>query len=178
MDPGHAAEGWGWKESRREGPEGSSRVRGPVRGCGLGPAPRVPAAASARSPEAAEAAAAPAAFAAAPGYLGQGRPPDRLTEGAGGARPAGASHGRSFVWRGPCGGRRRPRELREAAPDPAAGRVLGEWPLSRCLIPPRPSPSPSSSPSPPSRAAGWGDITVLGAPTWSGGGAAGDSLGP
>lgn len=178
MDPGHAAEGWGWKESKREGPEGSSLVRGPVRGCGLGPAPRVPAAASARSREAAEAAAAPAAFAAAPGYLGQGRLLDRLTEGARGARPAGASHGRSFVWRGPCGGRSRPRELREAAPDPAAGRVLGEWPLSRYLIPPRPSPSSSSCPSSPSQAAGWGDITVLGAPTWSGGGAAGDSLGP
>uniref|UniRef100_A0A9L0J3H7 Synaptogyrin 3 n=1 Tax=Equus asinus TaxID=9793 RepID=A0A9L0J3H7_EQUAS len=50
---------------------------------------------------------------------------DRPTEGAGGAWPARASHGGSLVWRGSRGGRPGPRELRAAAPDPAAGRVLG-----------------------------------------------------
>lgn len=53
---------------------------------------------------------------------------DGRTEGAGGAQPARSGHGGSLVRRRPCGGRPGPCELCAAAPDPAAGCVLGEWP--------------------------------------------------
>lgn len=99
---------------------------------------------------------------------------DGQTEGEGVARPAGVSNGGSFIRRGPCRGCPGPCELCTAAPDPAAGCVLGEWPPPRYPIPPclaslvpLPSPSPpfSSSLTPPPPAAGWSDVTRLGAPT-------------
>lgn len=154
------------------------------------PVPRVPAAAGARSREAAAAAAlvasASASAAAAAASGGAGRT-DRRTEGARGARPARAGHGGRLLRRGPCRGRPGPRELCAAAPDPAPGRVLGEWSLPGAPLPPLPrdlqaptSPLPptrcrllvaprphslSSSPAPPPPASGWGDVTGQGAPT-------------
>lgn len=148
------------QEGRRAGLR--SPARGPCRGRWHGPAPRAPAAADARSREAAAAAAsvASAASAAAPGGLGQGRPAGQTD------RRHRSCHGGSLLWRGPCGSCLRSRELRKAAPDPVAGRVLGEWPQSRPLPGPpfliaslsptltRPlphSPSPSSPSAPPPR---------------------------
>ncbi|TEA31817.1 hypothetical protein DBR06_SOUSAS8310044, partial [Sousa chinensis] len=52
-------------------------------------------------------------------------PTDRRTEGAGDTRPARAGHGGSLVRRGTRRGHPGPCELRAAAPDPAADRVLG-----------------------------------------------------
>nr|XP_040133251.1 synaptogyrin-3 isoform X1 [Ictidomys tridecemlineatus] len=56
-------------------------------------------------------------------------PAGQTDRGCQGRGAAGASHGGRLVRRGPRGGRPGPRELCAAAPDPAAGRVLGEWPL-------------------------------------------------
>lgn len=115
------------QEGRRAGLR--SPARGPCRGRWQGPAPRAPAAADARSREAAAAAAsvASAASAATPGGLGQGRPAGQTD------RRHRSCHGGSLLRRGPCGSCLRSRELRKAAPDPVAGRVLGEWPQSRPL---------------------------------------------
>lgn len=67
-------------------------------------------------------------------------PTDRRTEGPGRARPAQAGHGGRLVRRGARGGSPGPCELRAAAPDPAAGRILGEWPAPA----PAPIPPPTS----------------------------------
>lgn len=148
------------QEGRRAGLR--SPARGPCRGRWHGPAPRAPAAADARSREAAAAAAslASAASAATPGGLGQGRPAGQTD------RRHRSCHGGSLLRRGPCGSCLRSRELRKAAPDPVAGRVLGEWPQSRPLPgspishsisvshphpPPAHSPSPFSPSAPPPR---------------------------
>lgn len=72
--------------------------------------------------------------------LGGAGPTDRRTEGPGGARPAQADHGGRLVRRGTRGGSPGPCELRAAAPDPAAGRILGEWPTPA----PAPIPAPTS----------------------------------
>jgi hypothetical protein len=132
---GHAGEGG------RGGPKTGLRpARGPSRGRWPGSAPRAPAAARARSREAAAASVASAASAAAPGGLGWGRPDGQTDRGHRGRAAARAGHGGRLVWRGPRGGRLGPRELRAAAPNPVAGRVLGEWPM--------PSPLPRSGATP------------------------------
>lgn len=111
----------------------------------------------------------------------------RRTEIARAARPSGAGHGRSFVRCGARGGRPGPRELRAAAPDSAAGRVLGEWPLSWYLTPqslasliPPPDPHPPPIPRGPLSRRPQVRMTSPGwaRPPAGGGGAGGDSLGP
>lgn len=164
---------------------GFSPARGPVGGGhGLGPAPRAPVAAGARSREAATAAAAPAASAAHPGGLGRGRPAGRTDrQRVPGARvpPRLAMEGASFgagragAALDPVSFARRPQTLLRVAswvsdpgpgPRPGLGSRLALHPTSLpANLAPRPSTPSLSPPAPPPPAAGWGDVTGLGAPT-------------